>query len=747
MKKYVYLFELDSVRKTDEEIIVGQNALYDEIVTLGHIVVMTYNQVVDSRGFFSLFGNKNYRDALLSLFESGAIRISQYGNVRTVSQYILNSMDSNRKYLYSSLPIKRSQKRLLALMKRCLIYSDLSEIYSYYKEAERLKNQNVESEQAVQNSEISKLFVEVVDDKEYESTMSIYTMANVLGNLYNLLETVLKLSIMHNIYMEPRLKEEYINLNFHNILEVVLNFSSDGHCKLFGSAQKILSGIYQEVCKEDINIDDRSEYIRRLINLKLVSEDKGACQFAQAIVDLCYNYACENSIANISKHYNVDELRYNMPEKPTFSEDFFHRLSDSWNDGKNADARYLTEETNEYIQFIPDKRIPNICNAARFAKYLNDRHEEEKGGESVAIYRYESCINADKRHARSRLVVKIAKRFIFALICLVCVCMLELINDKLNNTIENYTYISGVIAWCNKRWSGITILVSLFLTEIISTFLAKRFPDVLSLSDSLAEMGRMIADVFRICTRKCRVYTSKCKIERGLQENTNKTSPIRNVVTKEMKDYLDFKKHDQAGHFEPSDIYSIVCADNDSELEKLSRCEEITGCRFGIVYKSRYNMMVVDPIKKSDGNCFPYERIIPTNNDGVVVVTKHESKYVLIRQFRHAIRRPQYAFPRGFSNPNCTPLDDVYREIKEELGADVIDIPKFLGRFTPDSGLTSSCVYVYCAEIGNYKLTFGYEGIKEIVELTADELVKWIKEGKIDDGFTLAAIQLMDKVL
>lgn len=51
MRKYVYLFELDSVRKTDAEIIAGQKALYNEIITNGNIVVMTYNQIVDSRGF------------------------------------------------------------------------------------------------------------------------------------------------------------------------------------------------------------------------------------------------------------------------------------------------------------------------------------------------------------------------------------------------------------------------------------------------------------------------------------------------------------------------------------------------------------------------------------------------------------------------------------------------------------------------------------------------------------------------
>lgn len=47
MREYVYLFELDSVRKTDEEIIAGQKALYNEIVNNGNIVVLTYNQLVD----------------------------------------------------------------------------------------------------------------------------------------------------------------------------------------------------------------------------------------------------------------------------------------------------------------------------------------------------------------------------------------------------------------------------------------------------------------------------------------------------------------------------------------------------------------------------------------------------------------------------------------------------------------------------------------------------------------------------
>ena len=70
MPKFVYLFELDSVRKTDKEIEIGQKTLYNEIVCNGNVVVLTYNQLVDSRGFFSLLSIPEYYNNILTLFNS-----------------------------------------------------------------------------------------------------------------------------------------------------------------------------------------------------------------------------------------------------------------------------------------------------------------------------------------------------------------------------------------------------------------------------------------------------------------------------------------------------------------------------------------------------------------------------------------------------------------------------------------------------------------------------------------------------
>ncbi len=182
MKKYVYLFELDSVRKTDAEVELGQKAIYDEIVCNGNTVVLTFNQLVDSRGFFSLLDIPKYYNNIIKLFENGAICISQYDDIRTVSQYLLNSFENGKEFIYSGWPLKSTQKRLLAMIKRSLTYSDLSEINGY------IIGQR-------SDEEILDLFVEANGKCITNTSMELDKCKNILKNLYGLLKTVLRLYI------------------------------------------------------------------------------------------------------------------------------------------------------------------------------------------------------------------------------------------------------------------------------------------------------------------------------------------------------------------------------------------------------------------------------------------------------------------------------------------------------------------------------------------------------------------------
>ena len=131
MHKLVYLFELDSYRKTDNEIAKAIHTMYNEIVVNGNIVVLTFNQLVESRCMLSLFSEPEYSEDIADLFLNGAIRLSQFGNIRTPAQYLIGALGSTEPYIFSGFPLKSNQKALLALTKRCLINSDLSEIKEY----------------------------------------------------------------------------------------------------------------------------------------------------------------------------------------------------------------------------------------------------------------------------------------------------------------------------------------------------------------------------------------------------------------------------------------------------------------------------------------------------------------------------------------------------------------------------------------------------------------------------------------
>ena len=69
-----------------------------------------------------------------------------------------------------------------------------------------------------------------------------------------------------------------------------------------------------------------------------------------------------------------------------------------------------------------------------------------------------------------------------------------------------------------------------------------------------------------------------------------------------------------------------------------------TGKAIGVLYQSPYNMLVTDLIQPPEGEPYVYERIIPTDPDGVVAMALHQGKFLLLGQFRHAPRQFQYAF-------------------------------------------------------------------------------------------------------
>lgn len=181
-----------------------------------------------------------------------------------------------------------------------------------------------------------------------------------------------------------------------------------------------------------------------------------------------------------------------------------------------------------------------------------------------------------------------------------------------------------------------------------------------------------------------------------------------------------------------------------TDPEAICEYEATTGERLGVLYQmGTYEVFVVDLIEK-DGALKLHGRIIMPDN-GVIIMPKLGDKFVLEDQYRYPVCGKQLAFPRGHCEHGSTPEQDAVREIEEECkGAKLTNI-KFLGKTYPETHSNAWYCSVFLGDIQGLSgskdaiAQDGYEGIENLVLLTAEEIDDLIAKGKITCGYTLAA--------
>lgn len=179
---------------------------------------------------------------------------------------------------------------------------------------------------------------------------------------------------------------------------------------------------------------------------------------------------------------------------------------------------------------------------------------------------------------------------------------------------------------------------------------------------------------------------------------------------------------------------------NRSELEAYQKENNVT---LGVIYESRFHLLLVDLVRDINGTVFTYERMLNAVPGGTVMVTVHNGKFVLLKQYRHAMRDFQYAFPRGFKELGLTSLENAKKELSEELNNTTANYEK-LGAVVADSGLCGNIVDVFkCEIVDDLFFKVKTEGIVDILEVTDEELTKMIHNNQITDCFSLAAICLI----
>ena len=796
--KYVYLFEMDSVRTTAAESNLAVRALYHETIVARNIVALTYNQVVDSVTFISMLKEQDSFEDIFHLFELGYLKITQFGSIRTLIQYLLDKLEplldesskEEEQFLFSGLPIKKSQRRLIALIRRCLINSDLSEIYEYVnggKTSEelidlfskvKLRSALTANEQRASQTEnweiINKHWVLMPpSDSAKKLKETLDALARVLGNL-------LKLSAITDIYLPPKrftVCKEMTLSYFLNLVDEACKTNS-AHDPLFSNkrfqnAMKIIRGLKpfkSDKSDPTKHSEKRSEYHEKLkedeFKEKKNKQNKGQnywnkiqeYRYAESIIDTCYNFTCEANILNISRHYDlrkdpVDGLW--VPEEESFLKDFAGRVRENMKTMVCYMEKGETPDDHDTIDYIMISRFPRLDHL----KTPDSRVLYCEAPEPM-VPRYE--YKKDSLFNRTKLgrIFDYPNALLRGFLAFSLLVVTNLLMDRIQNYLPPIHAVLSMLIRC---------IFVIFVGEAINSFISELIPAYNgSLFETLGSAVRYIGnEIYNWNMFSMKPYTSSVP---GRSASEYQCCPVSDSVTpvpesRAMRRYKEVRKDTQGWPFfnDPADAgYRFYRTDTGTDVEKensikdLYRYEELTGRQFGLIHQSKFSTLLVDPVLKPGKvqnikNLMSYERVLPGKlppagkYDGVVIIPRLHGRYVLITQYRHALRRDQLCFPRGFADEKCI-YDDLKRELDEEIGVTVEDnnVFHFLGSITPDSGLTSKTAAVYLADLDSVgQSNDPHEAIKKSGLYTAEDIFAMIGSGEIDDGFTVSAAMFL----
>jgi ADP-ribose pyrophosphatase len=161
----------------------------------------------------------------------------------------------------------------------------------------------------------------------------------------------------------------------------------------------------------------------------------------------------------------------------------------------------------------------------------------------------------------------------------------------------------------------------------------------------------------------------------------------------------------------------------------------------GVVYQDQYSMIVRDAVFFQPGNKSGtyIRRFTPGEISGVVILPVYRQSVCLIRIFRHALRRYVLELPRGFSNPGQTSLQNAERELFEEIGGKASHIYD-MGSMIENSGMGNAKAVLFYADLEEVGPgSEENEGIEKIVFVPIKEFSEMIRNGSLEDSFTLCA--------
>lgn len=439
MNKYIYLFELDSVCSSLQQIQHGQNKLFEETLINGNFVVLSYNQLTDSKAFLAAVYNDVSYYYIVELFKIGVIKVTPYNDIRTASQYIQQCIDrclsdDEDIFLFSGVPVYSNDdnRTLLKKINRALKYSDIGIL-----EEELKSNPN---------------------DAALEFIIRYIRLILILS-----VENLAKLELTKRPFQTLSNLLKIISNHYHvHSLSHHMNFGI--HYDLLKLALDILSTIENEILSFSQGINNRSVWIKVLNNLSNQPSNE-ASKLCEIIINLAYNYTIQENIDKASKKYLTigDDV---------FFQDFEKRMNKNWFSHLNGDySGYQSDKAD--ITIYDQVTIPEWSTANRILSKVHTYKTINSDINNTHINRF-LWRKKLYRYFLMTFLTTAAYIGVFVLTEQVVDLLKEFLSqyyETLFDKISNTKYISQII----------NVIVSTVIFGLFGSYLAKifRLPDIL----------------------------------------------------------------------------------------------------------------------------------------------------------------------------------------------------------------------------------------------------------------------------
>lgn len=160
----------------------------------------------------------------------------------------------------------------------------------------------------------------------------------------------------------------------------------------------------------------------------------------------------------------------------------------------------------------------------------------------------------------------------------------------------------------------------------------------------------------------------------------------------------------------------------------------------GLVYEDTYLWFLCDIVKFQNNELNTHHRIIRKGGriTGVAILGKYNSKIVLLRHYRHPLRKEFIEIPRGGMIEGKSPDESIIQEIQEEFGGSLSRLEK-MQIIHPSTSIDTASIQCYYGEYEAIDKPCINEGVLEIISMSQNEIEAAILSGLITDSVTICA--------